>query len=456
MSKMIKLGMLLNVCILLSLSMTALAIETEQVKTAPADMPLGQSSEGEVSLLPEDVGEIEDEGLFGLEGGYFHPYISLDLEYTDNLYNLDSEETENFLTVISPGIWFALPRKKIIPITITPHNSSPGGMQSQFEDYEGTDRFQAYALGGLDYKMYSDNDDLDTTDYLVEGMMRWNMRGGLALQLVDRFNHGQDKFEVGATERNYVKEFDSNFFMATGDWDITEKLRIQLDYLNFYLGYDEEINQYLDRVDNGIDVYGYFNYSLQTSFFLEYKYVDVEYDQSLQLNNVSQFFYGGVKWDTTEKLALLFKVGYQDKKFDSGEIGQEDYDGLAIDVQFTYRFSEKTKFDLDLYRTNEETDYYQASDKTVLGATFKYSQKISDRWSALFDATYEGAEYSNFDFLTLEDRDDDTFSLRPSVQYLFRDWLMFELAYAFEARDSSDDYYDYENNTVFFNANLAL
>ncbi len=244
--------------------------------------------------------------------------------------------------------------------------------------------------------------------------------------------------------------------MATVDWDITEKLRIQGDYFNFYLAYDDEINEYLDRVDNGINLYGYFNFSLQTAFFLHYKYIDVTYDQSGEIDNVSQFFYGGIKWDTTEKLAMLLKLGYQNKKFDSGATGQEDFDGLAFDLQLTYRFTEKTFIELDGYRTNEETDYYLASDKTVLGASFKYNQKFSDRWTGIVDATYENSAYSNFDEQTAEDRDDDLFNIRPSVQYLFREWLMFELAYKYETRDSTDDLYDYTSNTIVFNANLAF
>ncbi len=457
MLKRIKLGGVIGACVLLSLATNLLATDTlPKGKQTPEDIPLGQRAEGEVSLLPEDVGTIEDESLFGMEGGYFHPYISLDFEYTDNLYKVDEGETDNLLTRIAPGIWFALPRKKIIPITITPHNSSPGGLQLQFEDYEGSDRFQAYALGGLNYNMYSDDSDLNTTNYFVEGMARWNLRGGLALQLVDRFTHGQDEFEIGAMERDFVYEYDSNFFMGTADWDITEKLRLQLDYVNFYLDYDDDINERLDRIDNGFNLYGYFNYSLQTTFFLQYKYIDVEYDVAEDLNNFSQFFYGGIKWDTTDKLAVQFKIGYQEKRYDSGAEGQEDFDGLAFDLQCIYRFTEKTIFEFDLYRMNEETDYYLASDKTVLGATFKYVQKVSDRWTLMLDANYEGAEYSNFIEPTEEERDDDTFLIRPSIQYLFREWLMFELAYEYKDRDSADDYFNYVSNTILLSANLAL
>jgi len=453
---------ILSLVLLLSTSICLQGAFAPDTIAAPAggaaDMPMGQPEGGGVSLLPEDVSDPGDDELFGTEGGYFHPYISLDLEYTDNLYNLDDRfedgEIENLLTIISPGIWFALPRKKIIPISINPNNSSPGGLQLQFEDYEGTDRFEAYALGGLDFKFYSEDSDLDKTDGLVEGLMRYNMRGGLALQLVDRFTHGQDQMEVGSLIRAQIRDFDSNFFMATGDWDITEKFRIQLDYFNFSLWYDDEINQFLDRVDNGFNLYGYFNYSLKTSFFLEYKFVDVAYDQRTEIDSTSNFWYGGIKWDTTEKLALLFKLGYQKKKYDDVSLGQEDFDGMVYDLQLTYRYSEKTIFEFDLYRTNEETDNYQDIDKTVIGAAFTYKQKFSERWSGSLGLIYEDAQYSAL--VDVDDRDDQTVFVEPAIQYLFRDWLMFELAYEYETRESNDDLFDYKTNTIMFNVNFAL
>ncbi|WP_457578086.1 outer membrane beta-barrel protein, partial [Desulfomarina sp.] len=197
-------------------------------------------------------------------------------------------------------------------------------------------------------------------------------------------------------------------------------------------------------------------YSLLTSFFLEYKFIDVAYDQSTQIDNNSHFIYGGIKWDTTEKLAMLFKVGYQNKKFDDNSLGQEDFDGIAFDLQFTYRYSEKTTMSLDMYRTNEETDNFQASDKTVVGSVFGYKQKFTERLSGSFDFTYENSDYSNLHTVTAEDRDDWTIVLRPAGQYLFRDWLMFELAYQYERRESTDDFFDYDSNSVIFSINLAL
>lgn len=427
-----------------------------QPAVAASDMPMGQSSSGQVSLLPENAQEGDNTNVFGLEGGYLHPYLTIKGEYTDNLYNLDTNKTSNFLTTFSPGIWFALPRKKEIPITITPHNTSAGGLQHQLKDYEGTDRYLAYALGGLDFKYYSEDSDLNTTDGIFEGLFRYNMRGGLSLQLIDRFTRGEDRFDIGSVPGVNEGKYKSNIVVATADWQMTEKLRAKLDYSNFNLNYDKNIDAFKTRTDNALDLYGYYVYSVKTSFFIEEKYIDVSYDSATENDNKQNYIYGGIDWKSTEKLSFLAKAGWQKKNYDnsgSGSTARKDYSGLAMDLQTLYKLTEKTQFSLDFYRKNEETDSTVASGKTVLGTTFGYKQKFNDKLSATLGLTYEDADY---DQLVAQKRDDKRFAIQPAVQYLFREWLMAELSYTYEKRDSSDNLFDYQTNTIFADLKFAL
>lgn len=423
---------------------------------AVQEIPMGQSAGDKVSLLPEDAQMTDDDGIFGGKGGYIHINAMVQGEYTDNLFNLDKKKTTNFLTTLSPAVWFSLPRKKEIPVSLATNNTSPGGLALQLKDYEGTDRYQAYALGGLDFKLYSTDSDLNTIDGLGEGLFRYNMRGGLSLMVVDRFTRNEDRFDVGSEFGVSENKFNSNIAMATADWNITEKLRAKFDYSNFNLGYDKDIDAFKDRIDNGFDLYGYFNFSVKTALFLEGKYLDVQYDTATQNDNHQKFIFGGIKWDTTDKVSLMAKAGAQNKEFENNQqtiTKRSDYSGLALDLQAVYKFSEKSKFSIDTYRTNEETDSTVASDKTILGATFGYKQKFSEKISGSFDAKYEDAEYTQ---LIVQDRDDTTFSLRPAAQYLFREWLMGEVSYRFEQRDSTDNLFDYQTNTFFANLKFAL
>lgn len=419
------------------------------------DLPMGQSAGEKVSLLPEDAKMTESGDLLGGNGGYIHINALVQGEYTDNVFNVDRNKTTNFLTTLSPAIWFTLPRKKDIPVNIAANNTSAGGLAQQLKDYQGTDRYQAYALGGLDFEMYSTDSDLNTVKGIGEGMLRYNMRGGLSLMAVDRYTHGADRFDVGTTA-GVVNKFDSNIAVATVDWLFTEKLRGKFDYSNFYLSYDNDSDTFKDRIDNAFDLYGYFNFSVKTAFFLQGKFVDVQYDTATANDNQQNFVFGGIKWDTTEKISLMAKAGVQNRKFENSELSttkRDDYSGLALDLQAVYKFTEKAKISLDIYRADEETDSTDASGKTVFGASLGYDQKFTDKISGSFAAKFEDAKYEQ---LIPLDRDDTTFSLRPAAQYLFREWLMGEVSYQFEQRDSTDDLFDFQTNTFFANVKFAI
>ncbi len=279
------------------------------------------------------------------------------------------------------------------------------------------------------------------------------MASGLSLQLLDRYSLGHDDFAVGSSTDENLREFRNNLLMTTADWDITQKLRFKIDYSNFLLTYKDSINDFLERQDNVFDLYGYYKYSVKTSLFLQYRYTIVDYDTATEKDNDQSYYYAGVRWDTTEKLSLLFKAGLQHKEFDTETPDFQNSNNFVVDLQSLYRITEKTEVVLDLYRTNEESDSTSASERVVLGALLGYTQKITDKITGKCRFTYENADYTQ---LVASNREDDTFEVRPSVQYLFKDWLMGELAYSYERRDSSDDLFDYDTNTILVSLNFAL
>lgn len=417
-----------------------------------ADTVVGQTGE-EPSLLPEDSEILSDEDLLGDKGGYFHPYLNIYGEWSDNLYNdVDGEEIDNFLTRITPGVWFALPRKKVIPIALNPHNTSPGGLQNQLKESEYTDRFMSYALVGADFKYYSEESDLDDTDVIVEGLLQYNMRGGLSLQVADRYTMAEDVFGFETVDRiNERPRFESNFLIATLDWQITEKLNFKFDYINFLLAYDEEIDQFKDRVDNSFDFYGTFDITEKTSLFLEYKFIDITYDEATDNDSTQDFYFAGIRWNTTEKLSVMLKVGYQERDFTERE--DRDTNNITYDLQVSYKYSEKTGLILSSYFTNEETDSTVATDKDVMGITLSYNQEFSEKITGSLDLNYEDADYSQ---TIVTERDEQTFRIRPALQYEIQEWMRVEVAYEYEDVQSTQDIFEYTTNTLLVGLNFAL
>jgi len=426
------------------------------------DMPMGQSSSGGDLLLPEDdTNSWLDDDLFGLEGGgYLHAYLTIGGEYTDNLFNVNVDEKNNFLTTINPGIWMSLPSRKDIPLAIAPNNTSPGGLQASLEDFTSFDRMNLYLLGGITYKMYSEDSDLNDYDARLEGLFKYNLRGGFSIEFIDRFTRGQDRFDVGSSTANNVRRYLSNIAMANANWDITEKVRTKLTYSNFYLDYKDREDEFLSRTDNSLALFGYYNYSVKTSLFLEYRYVDVAYDLSVNRDSDNQYIFGGFNWLTTDKTSLRFKLGYQYKDYKNDAVNDAiknssdaSNDGLALEFALDYQFTQKSKFIFTLNHSIEETDTFNSLDKRVLAGDIRYEQDFSEKFLGLCTLRYENSDYTMIEGAA---RDEDRYFIRPALQYLFQDWLMAELSYSYDTRHSSQDYYDYDTNTISLRINSAL
>ena len=236
--------------------------------------------------------------------------------------------------------------------------------------------------------------------------------------------------------------------------EVVKLLRAMVDYSNFILDYDDEKNAFLDRTDNVGDIYGFYKYSPKTAFFLQYRYADVGYDTAVDKDNKQHFGYGGIQWDTTEKLALSFKAGYQQREYEDEEVATDsDWDGFTFNLRSLYRFTEKTQFSLDAYSRSEESDSSFAADRLVLGVFANYQQRFTDKFSGLIDFRYENSDYSQ---VVDQDRDDDRYYIKPALRYQFRDWMMTELAYSFDKRESTIDILDYDTNTVILNLTFAM
>ncbi len=412
-----------------------------------------QKKEAAGEVLPQSKNST-DQGWFSrLQGGYVHPYLTLTGEYTDNLYNVGDETTSNFLTTISPGIWFALPRTKTIPITITPHNTSAGGLRGSLATYQGYERIQAYLLGGLDIKNYSEDSDLNKTDGKLEAFLRYNLRGGLSFQVVDRYSQSQDSFGNGDATADNLRRYDSNLAMATVDWRFTPKLRGVLDLSNFYLDYKDDRNNEYDRSDNGASFTAYYRYSPKTSFFLGYKYVDVAYDTAVERDNTQNFVHGGISWTPSEKTTLSARLGYQKRSYEDDSSDSADTNELTTGIQLDYKISEKTAIAFSVTRQVEEADTAGALGETVLSSNVRYRQRFTNRISGSIGFGYENTEY---DSLTPPNREDKRYSFRPALQYRFSNWLMFELAYRYEKRDSTDVLYEYDSHSILFSLRSSL
>lgn len=412
--------------------------------------------------------------LFGYRAGNVHPFISLREEWTDNLYNVNFDEKSNFLTVVSPGIWFGLPRLDEIPLDFATYNGAVGGKRFFVTERNAFERFQAYLFAGLDYNHNSADSDLNHANWQVEGLFQYSMPFGLSWRFIDRLARARDKYDIGSFQPadfsveednvtiistpSLIRKYYANLASFDLNYDAGDNLSGLFNYSNFYLHYDDAVNEWLNRTDDALSFSLSYHYSPKTSFFVEYTHAFIAYDQDPANDSQDMFYYSGVNWKGSGKTSLTAKGGYQRKKFD--DVEQDDLDTLALAAQLNYNITEKTKISLKLYKALEESDNITSRGVDTTAVRLRYDQRFSYRLAGSCDFSYEQNNYRGPSGVTSSaagtDRDDLRFMVRPAIVYTFREWLTGELAYSFENRDSNENLYDYTSQTVLLSLNIAF
>ena len=417
-------------------------------------------------------GTEDADNLFGLRGGYIHPSLLFQEEWTDNLYNIRLQQQSNFLTIISPGFWLGFPRMEEIPIHFTPNNAAIGGNRFLLTDSESFERLQMYLSGMMEYKTYSSNSDLDTTAWQTEGLVRYNMPSGLSMHVLDRYSSDRDRFDRGSfalqesttgqpvlpdpLTPTFIWDYTANLLNAAVSYTTDDRYAALIDYTSFRLVYDDEDSAWLSRTDNNLKLGVTYHYSPKTSFLAEYARATVNYDERVDNDSENSFYYGGVEWKGTSRIQLSAKAGYQSKSFDNITLNS---DAFSMEAIFDYLVSDKTKISLTAYRALEETNSFADHGMETTAASLRYEQRYSYRLRGSCELHYALSDHSEFTATPesgTEARKDTTFSIRPAVEYVFRDWLTAELAYSYTKRDSTDNQFDYATQTATLGLNFAL
>ena len=391
--------------------------------------------------------------VFGTRGGYIHPFITLSGVSSDNIYNTDDNEESDYITTIVPGAWLAFPRVKEELLDFETSSVAPGGLDLDLDtgDFK---RYQVYLFYSPEFYMYSDNSEEDLTQHRAEGMLQYNMKGGLTLEFVDQFLKSMDSRGTGiSTEQD---KFSTNFLTARASYDFSPKLEFMVDFSNFVVDYDASRNDYRDRTDDSWSAYVYYKFRAKTSIFAQYQNVNVRYDLNSDYDNKVGSVYGGLQWDMTAKSSGSIRVGSTSKDYDNSLISDED--DVVFELQVDYIFSPKTDFQLRAFRQNSESNILGVN--SILRSRFnaKVNYRPASRITCILDFEYTQDDYEgdlNYGGI-IKERKDSLYLFIPSVEYSFRKWLTAKASYYYMERDSNFSDFDYSTNTFLVSLTAAL
>lgn len=394
--------------------------------------------------------------IFGSKGGWVHAHLTVEQEYSDNIYYTDTNEESDYITLIRPGIWFSIPGSKKKTRTISTTKDTPGGISISRYDQPCFRPFNAYFSYEPEFELYADNSDQNTTSHELEGALRYNLKGGLSIEVLDQFVDTYDSYSTSLSDIEEQDKYQTNLVNITLEYRISEKLNVKLDYSNFLVDYDEAENKEFNRTDHTGAGYIFFQVRPKAAVFTGYEVTEVDYDKDENSDSTENRFYGGFQWDITDKSRGRIKAGYGITDFDDSNI--DDAKDYIYEIQVNHHFTRKTSLSVFAYRKKEEADFSIYDYILSHRAGAAYLQRVTRKISLGMRISYANENYESESGLIggSEEREDDVYYVAPSIRYHFRDWLSMSLEYMYEKRDSNIPLDDFEANSVSIGFTLEI
>jgi hypothetical protein len=385
--------------------------------------------------------------IFEKGGGYIHPTLSVGGDYTDNAFLTENDEKSDYIWVISPEIWLALPGTRTRPMTLAVSPRTPAGFTMSQPNPEHFRRYQTYLYYGADILRYSDFSVLDAENHKLEGLFQYNLRNGLSVALLNQYTVSYDDVGVGAITQH--DKYKSNLFSAILSYDVTARFQMRLDYANMGVDYDDSDLEERDRSDNAYSAYLFYKVQPKTSIFGQYRFIDIDYDiNTLADNSQEQLYFGGVQWDMTAKSRGRLKAGYGVKDFEDPTI--DEADTIIFEAELNHKFTPKTALNLTGFSRTDETRIQGTDYVLTQGLSAGYNQRFTEKLTGHLFLSYSWDDYQGE--VTIEgdtkEREDGLIRLRPSLRFNFTGWLMAEVAYLYSRRDSNFDLFDFTENRL--------
>ena len=391
----------------------------------------------------------------GSKKGYIHPFLSVGGYYTDNLFNTGENEESDWVSVISPGIWVALPSSQQQMVQVTTENSAPGGLEvSRFRDRTGR-RFQSYALYRAEINELSDNSGRNHVNQRGEALFKYNLNR-FSLELLDIYQIGHDDYNSGDSGPESLDKYHSNLLSTAVSLQLTSKLRFEGEYSNFMLDYNSDSNDDSNRDDNTYSLYAFYKLSPKLTTFLQYEYVDTEYDTDARTDFTENNFYGGLQWDVTAKTKGRIRLGYGERDYDDTSLDKSDE--FLVELRTDYRITPKTSIYLRALRKDYATDVTGTNDVLTQRFYLGYTQRIREKLHARARLEYRVDDYDGEITVgsATAEREDDYLGFRFELGYSLQRWLNVSVGYAYRERDSNFNDRDYTSNSVFVYLTAAM
>ena len=340
--------------------------------------------------------------------------VSEDISYDDNIYLTDGNEKDSFISSTQAGVAYKNP---IAGSGLVLNAVGIGGYNAYTEDNGKNGFWNAYA-------------DVNVANDLFK--------------IGDTFLLTSDPANSELTER--AKRFNNNAYLSART--SREKMFglgfTANDSYDHYIHTPYSLAYNRNRVNAGVQAF--WNISAKTSAIVEYVYTNVHYEHNDFNNSNGGTFAVGIDGKIAPKVDGIAKVTYAMRDYEHDAANYSSYeDMLGYYVAVEWNPTAKDKLRLSGSRQFEETTYTNNRYFADTLVSLYGSHKLTDKLTLGLTLAYENMDYDRENAQGVK-RNDDLYTVRPSVDYQFKEWLSAGIWYQWRTRNSNVRGADYDSN----------
>jgi hypothetical protein len=381
-------------------------------------------------LAPAPAAAVDLNALWpdlGLPGFKITPFVSERVEYESNIFQTERGPKDDGISKTIPGFVLALPLGR--------HKIDLG--------------FRAEIL------RYFNLTNQDTEHYFVLGNLLLNFPGGLKVNLKEDFARTSDPPGTELTGRIGST---TNVLAPSIEYGFAQRYAVGFEYVWTDVNFDHNSGvQTLDRDEHTFGLTGYYKIQPKTDLLLNVGYGFKDFDSASQRDVQRYFVTTGVRGELTSRITSTFRVGYEIRDPDHGNVGS--YKGFIAGGDLVWRPTDRTRISLITERSVQEsifqTNQIYIGNQVTLSAEHFLTRKLllSGR---LFGATndyFEKARKTNGIFGW---RYDIIGGASVGVEYTIQRWLAVSADYTYTRRESNFDTFDFKDDIVGAKVTLSF
>jgi len=406
--------------------------------------------------LAEEEQDLDADDLFGGRGGYIHPYIIAAGLYDDNVNDTRANKISDYASILSPGIWIAVPgvRERSPSPATSPRTA--GGLGVVEDRGELLSRMGASLHYRSDMTRYEEATENDSDDQLIEGMLQYSLKGGLTFEAMNQYRDSHEN--PGQSISGAFEDYTSNLLGGRTTYTLGSRFRLRAEYSNFDVDYDGDANGSAsrDRNDDKYSAYLFYKLTGKSTFFVEYDLVDISYDQTTDLDSKEHYYWGGYRWRLSDKTMGEIKLGYLSQEQAQGQA--DDQGDFVVQAWLDYELTGKTRLKIMGARIPEQADDYTEQSALTNRGSLTLSHDLTGKIKASVEGGYGKTSYDGgYTYQGVNgERKDDEYTGRFSLDYRIQDWLGVGASYTYFDRESSIDDLTYTDNQVLVSLTLAM